>query len=795
MIGKTLGHNKIIEKLGEGGMGQVYRAHDEHLDRDVAVKVLPPDSFTDELARKRFRKEALALSKLNHPNVETVFDFDTQDGIDFLVMEYIPGQTLAEKLKAGPLPEKEISKLGTQLAEGLAAAHDQGIVHRDLKPGNLMITPDGRLKILDFGLARLVRPTHEEATTESITQSQAVAGTLPYMAPEQLRSEELDARTDIWAAGSVLYEMATAKCPFREETAPRLTDAILHQTPVTPRAINAGISTDLERLILKCLEKEPGNRYQTNQDLRVDLRQIGLPVSTSDKQLAISKRKTRTISILITALIMILTAVVLFELDVWGLRERVFGGATPRQITSIAVLPLENLSADPEQEYFADGMTEALITNLSKIGALKVISRTSVMQYKNISRSLPEIAQDLGVDSLIEGSVLRAGSQVRITVQLIYGSTDEHIWANDYQRELKDILKLQSELAREIAKEVKVAVTPEERARLADTRTVIPEAHEAYLKGLHFRRQPASAGRAKSVWFFEEALRKDPNYALAYAGLADFYIIAAHGFIPSHEAFPLTREYATKALMLDDSLVSPRTALADAKYHYEYDWDGAEEEFRRVFELDPGHSLAHAWYSGLLAAQGRFEEAVSEIELAQSRDPLLFSHYTLAANWRYYARQYDRSIEEAKMANELNPTSLPGNVAIGLAYMQKRMPEQAIAVLTEAVIQGSEFSFGSSGSHARAALARAYAAMDRKDEARRQLAELRGLAEQIYVPPHLMALVYSALNDKDTAFEWLEKAYEDRDAQLIWANVDPGFDPIRSDERFQDLLRRMKLLR
>ncbi|MFB3154728.1 MAG: protein kinase, partial [Candidatus Acidiferrales bacterium] len=479
MIGKTLSHYRIVEKIGAGGMGEVYRARDEHLGRDVAIKVLPAGTLADEQARKRFRKEALSLSKLNHPNIATVFDFDTQDGTDFLVMELVEGVTLSDKLAGGPLPEKEITRLGLQLAEALEEAHERGVVHRDLKPGNVMVTPKGQAKILDFGLAKLLRPdvASATATTESFTETQAAAGTLPYMAPEQVRAENVDARSDIYAAGAVLYEMATGQRAFPETQTGRLMDAILNRAPQPPSGLNRRVSPGLEGIILKALEKEPENRYQSAKELAVDLRRLGIPGSAA-AVLSARRPATRRRMVWAAGVALVALLAVLVGLNVGGLRERLLGGVVPGQITSLAVLPLENLMGDPEQDYCVAGMHEALITELSKIGALTVISRTSAMRYRNTDKSVPEIARELGVDAVVEGSVLRVENTVRITAQLIEAATDRHLWADNFDRELRDILALHSDVARAIARQIRVTLTPKEESRLAAARPVNPEAFE-----------------------------------------------------------------------------------------------------------------------------------------------------------------------------------------------------------------------------------------------------------------------------------------------------------------------------
>src|SRR5712691_8749302 len=439
MIGQTLGHYRILEKVGSGGMGVVYRARDEQLERDVALKVLPSGTLSNDASRRHFRNEALALAKLNHPNIETVYEFDTQDGTDFLVMEYVPGKTLADRLRGGTLPEKEVVALGMQIAAALEEAHERGIVHRDLKPANIAITEKGRAKILDFGLAKLLRPV-EEGTTLTLTDPQGAAGTLPYMPPEQLRGEPVDARADIYTIGAVLYEMATARRAYPEEQTSRLIDAILHQATVPPRALNSRISTELETIILKCLDKDPDRRYQSATELLVDLRRLEPSSSryTPPPAPPVWGRVAKLVGYGVAGLLVL--AVGLTAMNAGGLRDRLLGRPRAPRIRSIAVLPLGNLSGDPREDYFADGVTEALITELAQIGGLRVISRTSVMVYKGAKKPLPQIARELQVDAVVDGSVQRSGDKVRINADLIEASTDRHLWAKSYERDLRDIL-------------------------------------------------------------------------------------------------------------------------------------------------------------------------------------------------------------------------------------------------------------------------------------------------------------------------------------------------------------------
>jgi serine/threonine protein kinase/tetratricopeptide (TPR) repeat protein len=786
MTGQRLGHYRLLEKIGAGGMGEVYRARDERLGRDVAVKVLSPNLVADESVRRHLRKEARALSKLNHPNIEILFELGSQDSSEFLVMEYVPGVTLSDRLTHGPLSEKDIARLGVQLADGLAAAHNQGVVHCDLKPANLRITPDGRLKILDFGIAKSLRPTNDapknDTTTTSTSGDQAVVGTLPYMAPEQLRAKPADARTDIYSAGAVLYEMATGQRAFGEGVAPRLTDAILHQPAVPPRARNAGISPELERIILKCLEKEPENRYQSATELEVDLRQLAAPETP---RLAMVVRRVplwRRQPVVATGLAALLAAILLgWKIDKW--RENQLAPSSLTKIESLAVLPLENLSMDAEQEYFADGMTDVLIADLSQISALRVISRTSVMQYKGTRKRLPQIARELNVDAVIEGSVLRSAGRVRITAQLIHGATDKHLWAKSYERDLRDVLALQGEVASTIANEIRIAVTPQERARLTSAPPVIPAAYEAYLKGRYHLNEGTEHDSRKARQYFEQAAQIDPNYASAYAGLADYYWSTDE--LPPQVAMPQAKQYALKALETDPTLAEAHTTLGAVRCFADWNWPEAEREFRRALELTPGNVEAHRMFSAYLSGMGRAEEALAEIRRAQELDPLSVATQVTVGWTFYYARRYDQAAEQCQKVLELEPNSVGGHDCLGLTYLAKRVYERAIEECRRAAnLSGNDLTRAVD-------LARAYALAGNRVEAQNVLDELRARAKQSYVPPSSFAAIHVALGEKKQGLAWLEKAYSERDPYLARLKVEPAFDSVRSDPGFQDLMRRL----
>jgi eukaryotic-like serine/threonine-protein kinase len=779
MLGKNLSHYRILEEIGRGGMGVVYRARDEHLDRDVAVKVLPPHTLADEQARRRFRKEAEALSKLNHPNIQTVFDFDTEDGVDFLAGEYVAGEGLDTRLVRGPLPEQEVIRLGQQLAEGLEAAHAEGIVHRDLKPGNLRLTRDGRLKILDFGLARLFTPTNPTAVTESLAEPEAMAGTLPYMAPEQLRGGTLDHRADIWAAGVVLYEMATGRRPFASRPATALIGDIQNRPVTPPRALASALSSRLEEIILKCLEKDPDNRYQSAKELAVDLRRLGLPVAAGPA----GRRTRRRVAVALLGVLALLA--VLFALAPGNWRERWLGG--PARIESLAVLPLENLTGDPGQEYFVDGMTDALIAELSRIAALKVISRTSVMRYKGTRQALPRIARELGVGALVEGSVQRAGDEVGIRVRLVDGRSEKSLWSETYQRDLHDVLGLQSQVALDIASQVRVVLHPEESARVGRRRRIHPEAYEAYLWGRYYAARFHQEDYHRANEFFERAIAFDPDFALPYAALSVVYggwgRAQRMGSAPG-EGFARARRMAEKALELDDSLAEAHLALGVVEFIYGWDWPAAEEQMRRALEIDPNSADAYHEYSHLLSALGRHRESVRAalraLELAP-RQPDINAHLS----WTYlFSRQFEQAVQQTQRGLRQAPDFQHHHHFLGIALLQLGRYDEALPALERAWELGGH-------PDELASLGLLHGVAGRPRQAREILARLVALSQQRSVSPFNLALIHLGLGETDRALALLAQAYAERSEYMPYLNVDPRLDALRAQPRFQSLLAQM----
>lgn len=784
--GRTLGHYRILEMIGEGGMGVVYRAHDEHLDCDVAIKVLHLGSVSDESARKRFHKEARVLSSLSHPSIAIVHDFDSQEGVDYLVMEYISGAALSEKLARGKLPEQEVIELGIQLAEGLSAAHEHGVIHSDLKPGNLRLTEDGRLKILDFGLARLRLPVTATATTASCRDAQGMAGTLPYMAPEQLLAGEVDARTDIHAAGYVLYEMATGSRPFADVEPSKLVGAILSKTPLSPVAINPALSADLERIIGKCLEKGPENRYQSARELLIDLRRLqtgtsgGLQPAMMPTRWSWAKYLRRGIGVC-AAVVLLLIA-----LNFHGWRGQLLNkGEVPYQIESLAVLPLTNLSGDPQQEYFADGMTEELITNLAKIGALKVISRTSVMQYKGTRKPAAQIAKELNVDALIEGSVLREAGQVRITAQLIQPANGQSLWAESYQRELRGVLALQSEMAGVIAAKVRAALTPAERTRLASARMVSPEAYEDYLKGMQHWYKLTPQDLNTALEYFELALKKDPNSARAYTGISLVWIGRQQmGYTAPREAGPKAQVAGLKALALDDALAEAHYALAMVRTWSEWDWADGEREFKHAIELNPNYPDARANYSHLLMITRRPQEGITQIRRALELDPLNAFYQAFYGVDLVIAGRYDEAIAQFHKALATSPKLPFAHWMLSGTFFKKGLYEESLTEVRAYYTGDREIE---------EALTQGYAQSGYRAALRQAADTLAARAPKAYVLPADVAMLYVWAGEEAKALEWLETGFAARDPNIPYIGVDPTFDALRKAPRFQALLRRMGL--
>ena len=782
MKGRVLGRYKIEAWLGAGGMGDVYRATDARLGRPVAVKILSQHLSSDPAALTRFETEARAVAALSHPNILAIHDFGEEQGISYAITELLEGETLRNRLNRSPVSWRESLDVAVAAAEGLGAAHAKGITHLDLKPENIFLTSDGTVKILDFGLAQM-RPllpgkgTADTAVALSSPESGMLIGTAGYMSPEQAQGKEVDARSDVFSLGSVLYEMLAGRHAFRRENKASTLAAIIHEQPESLDNSGREIPPGFEQIVLRCLRKEPSQRYESAQQLAAELKKFAA------KPAPLTRRRIFRAGAIAVAL----TAFAAAALSLSGWRPGRLESSGPR-LTSIAVLPLANVSHDPEEEYFADGMTDVLIADLAQISSLRVISRSSVMPFKGTKKTHSEIARQLNVDTVVEGSVLRSGAQVRITAELIDVSTDRHLWARTYERKIDDVLSLQSEVARAIAGEIRARMSPQETARLSHSRAVNPAALEAYLKGRFYWNKFTEEPLVKSVEYYEQAARLDPGYAAAYAGLSESW--SALGWIgarPWEEVHAKAKEAAAKALEIDPDLGEAHAAMALVSLR-EWNWKTAEEEDKKAIALNPNYPTAHMSYSNILRYLGRPEESIAEAQRAVELDPLAMLTNEVLATAYVSARRYDQAIEQCKKALELHPDESNLHHLLGWAYAYKQMYKPAIESI------GKSLALDGVAPALSPDIAYIDTMMGQKKEARRILARLLALSEKAPVNAGLIALVYAGLGEREETLTWLEKAYQQHSPMMTWLKVDARFDNVRDEPRFQELMRRVGLI-
>jgi serine/threonine protein kinase len=797
MIGQTVSHYRILEKLGAGGMGVVYKAEDITLKRLAALKFLPPELTKDAGAKQRFLHEARAAAVLNHANIVTVYEINEHDERTYIAMEYVEGQTLKKLISADPspithhpLPIPQVIDIATQIASGLAAAHEKGIVHRDIKPANIFITKNNVVKVLDFGIAKLA------GSQTRLTKTGSTMGTVAYMSPEQAQGKEVDQRSDIWSLGIILYEMLAGKTPFQGEYMQGVVYSILNEQPKPLEKVRPDMPAGLELVVGRALAKDPKDRYQSMNDLAANLKAATegtQPIAARTRGFAANlfSRKSLYLSAAAAAL------AVLLAFNIGGIRDRFFGSkiGSPRTIR-LAVLPFANLSSDPEQEYFSDGLTQEMIVQLGKLHpkSLSVIARTSVMRFKKSDIPIDHIGHELNVEYVIEGSVQREADRVRITAELIKVQDQAQLWADSFERDLSGILTLQTELANKVAGALALKLLPAEQEQLTNARSVNPEAYEAYLKGsFHWKKLiPAELDIAQR--YFEMALEKDPAYAPAYEGLAWVWSTRQQvGAISPREAGPKAKAAALQAIALDDRSAEAHEALAMVKTWTDWDWASAEREWRKALELNPNAANAHAHYAHFLAIMGRSGEALLHSERALKLDPFNTLYQGMYAQVLLFQRRYDDALAAANAAQALQPDAPLASNCIQSVQIIKGMRNELLAIQRKRI----------AGDPERVAAFEQGLAEGGYAGAQRRIADLLvaryeksggvpdASANRIYLPCGI-ALRYFDAGDYDRAIDWFEKAYEERDPNLPYMG-NPLYDPLRSYPRFQSLLKRIGL--
>ncbi len=813
-----IGRYQIIRSLGAGGMGRVYLGLDEQLNREVAVKLLSNYNASDAERMRRFRQEAQAAAALNHPNIAHIYEISEDKGTNFIAMEFVDGETLREKLR-GKGDLRILLKHLLQVAEGLAKAHAGGIVHRDLKPENIMITRDGHAKILDFGLAKLLETPRQKPGREGGPGASEIAtammpvqhstpgvvmGTVGYMSPEQAQAKPVDQRSDIFSFGCILYEVATGRKPFAGDSIIDTLHKIIYEPAPAITDFNPSASPELQRVIRKCLAKEPEKRYQTIRDTANDLEELieemkgmsdiqrsvapstsattsGATASgsASSAEYIVSSVKQHKLAAVIALLVLVGGAI--------GLGLYLYARNTGVAIDSIAVLPFQNKSTETDADYLSDGLAESLVYRLSQLPNLKVSPTSSVFRYKGKEIDPVKVGQELGVNAVLSGRIVQRGDQLTISVELVDVRKNKLLWGEQYDRKMSDLLGTQREIAREIVEKLKLKVSGEEKL-LAKHYTESNEAYQLYMKGRFYWNKRTAEALRKAVGYFNQAIENDPSFALAYAGLADCYVVPVN-LLPPRDAMPKAKAAARRALELDETLAEAHTALGRALATYDWDWPGAEKEYKRAIELNPRYAIAHEWYGGYFEAMGHRNEAIAERKLSQELDPLSpIVNFELGLAF-YYAREYDQAIAQFQRTLELDPNFPPASQNLPAAYEQKGMYSEAIAGFKRAIPLMGDHEWALT----RGGLGHVYAVTGRKSEALAMVDELKQLSARGYVPATSVAVIYAGLGEKDQAFAWLEKAYEEHAFQLQWLRVEPRWDSLRSDPRFADLVRRIGL--